>query len=128
MWSTAQSYRNTPRPNSVVTPISVDQDLSLKHDYGLVHVWVSVKRGRLAPRHRVLPQRERPVSLLRGGLHGPQTSASKPEALAFCLPSDDRPCRAYCLLLLPPPLAPLALNGTTIPQWILKFDRENMIP
>src|ERR687891_2288234 len=100
MGSTTQSYRNTPWANSMLTPISVDQDLSLKHDYGLVHVWVSVKRSRLAPRHLILPQRERPVSLLRGGLHGPQTSAGKPEALAFCLPSDDRPCRAHCLLLL----------------------------
>src|SRR5215207_8719399 len=101
MWSTAQSYRNTTRPNPMLSSLSVDQDLSLEHDYGLVHVWVSVKRGSLAPHHLVLPQRERPVSLLRGGLHGPQTSAGKPEALPLSLPSDDRPCRAHCLLLLP---------------------------
>src|ERR687896_170071 len=101
MWSTAQSYRNTPRANSMLTPLSVDQDLSLKHDYGLVHVWVSVKRGRLAPRHLVLEQDERPVSLFSGRLHGPQTSAGKPEALALSLPSDDRPCSAHCLLHLP---------------------------
>src|SRR5215210_5822983 len=100
MWSTAQSYRNTTRANPMLNPLSVDQDLPLEDDQSFVHVWVSVKRGRLAPRHLVLPQRERPVGLLRGGLHGPQTSAGKPEVLAFPLPADDRLCSAHSLLLL----------------------------
>src|SRR5687767_13248662 len=105
MWSTAQSYRNTPRANSMLSALSVDQDLSLKHDQSLVLVRMGVKRGHLAFCHPIFDQNERPVSLFSGRLHGPQTSAGKPEALAFSLPSYDRPCSAHCLLLLSLPRA-----------------------
>src|SRR3712207_8359464 len=86
MRNPAQSYRNTTRATPMLSALSVEQDLSLKHDYGLVHIWVGVERGRLAPYHLVLQQDERPVGLLRGRLHGPQTSAGKPKALALSLP------------------------------------------
>src|SRR5918998_4055597 len=95
----ARSHRNTMRPHSMLSALSVDQDLSLEHDQSLVYVWMSVKRSRLALRHPVFHQDERSVGLLSGRLPDVHTSASKPEALPLSLPADDRPCSAHSFLL-----------------------------
>src|SRR5215218_2596825 len=95
----ARSHRNTMRPNPMLSALSVDQDLSLEHDQSLGQVWMGVKRGRLALRHPVFHQEERPVGLLSGRLPDVHTSASKPETLALSLPADDRPCSAHYSLL-----------------------------
>src|SRR5919107_3297446 len=95
----ARSHRNTMRPHPMLSALGVDQDLSLEHDQSLVQVWVGVKRGRLAPRHPVFHQQERPVGLLSGSLPDVHTSAGEPEALTLSLPSDDRPCSAHSFLL-----------------------------
>src|SRR5215207_1804709 len=100
MPSTARNHRDTTLSDRVVGPLDVHQDLPLKHDESLVLVRVGVKRRRLASGHPVLDQRERLVGLLGGRLHGPQTSAGKPAALALSLPSDDRPCSTHPFLLL----------------------------
>src|ERR687889_2091451 len=95
----ARSHRNTMRPHSMLSALSVDQDLSLEHDQSLVYVWMGVKRSRLALRHPVFHQDERSVGLLSGRLPDVHTSAGKPEALPLSLPADDRPCSAHYLLL-----------------------------
>src|SRR5918996_2740829 len=95
----ARSHRNTMRPHLMFSALSVDQDLSLKHNQSLVEVWVGVKRGRLALRHPVFHQQERSVGLLSGRLPDVHTSAGKPEALPLSLPADDRPCSAHFFLL-----------------------------
>src|SRR5918994_6719372 len=95
----ARSHRNTMRPHLMFSALSVDQDLSLKHNQSLVQVWVGVKRGRLALRHPVFHQQERSVGLLSGRLPDVHTSACEPEALPLSLPADDRPCSAHYLLL-----------------------------
>src|SRR5829696_7934660 len=77
----ARSHRNTMLAHPMLSALSVDQDLSLKHDQSLVQVWVSVKRGRLALRHPVFHQEERSVGLLSARLPDVHTSAGKPEAL-----------------------------------------------
>src|SRR5918997_7104878 len=101
MRSAARSHRNTARPKTMLSLLRIEQDLPFEHDYGLVQVWVGVKRGRLALRHPVLEQYERPVGLLSGCLHDVHTSAGKPAALALSLPADDRHCSsAHSLLLL----------------------------
>src|SRR4028119_1748725 len=82
-----------------LSAFSVDRDLSLEHDQGFVHVWMGVKRSRLALRHPVFHQDERPVGLLSCGLPDVHASAGKPEALPLSLPSDDRPCSAHPFLL-----------------------------
>src|ERR671911_1417057 len=92
----ARSHRNTMRPHLMFSALSVDQDLSLKHNQSLVQVWVGVKRGRLALRHAVFHQQECSVGLLSGRLPDVHTSACEPEALPLSLPSDDRPCSAHC--------------------------------
>src|SRR5215207_4406118 len=95
----ARSHRNTMLAHPMLSALSVDQDLSLKHNQSLVQVWVGVKRGRLALRHPVFHQQERPVSLLSGRLPDVHTSAGKPEALPLSLPADDRPWSAHFFLL-----------------------------
>src|SRR5919107_343993 len=104
----ARSHRNTMRPHPMLSALSVDQDLSLEHDQGLVQIWVGVKRGRLALRHPVFHQDERPVGLLSCGLPDVHTSAGKPKALALSLPADDRPCSAHSFLL--PSTLPIKSN------------------
>src|ERR671910_502166 len=96
----ARSHRNTMWPHPMLSALSVDQNLSLEHDQSFVQVWVAVKRGRLALRHPVFHQDERPVGLLSGRLPDVHASAGKPEALPLSLPSDDRPCSAHYFLLL----------------------------
>src|SRR5215211_8700038 len=96
----ARSHRNTMRPHPMLSALSVDQDLSLKHDQSLVHFWMGVKRSRLTLRHPVFHQEERPVGLLGGRLPDVHTTAGKPETLSLSLPSDDRPCSAHSFLLL----------------------------
>src|ERR671920_2578454 len=100
MRNAPRSHRNTPWSNPMLSPLSVEQDLPLEHNYGLVEVWVGVKRGRLALHHPVLQQDERAVGLLSGRLHGEDASTGKPEALALSLPANDRPCSTHPFLLL----------------------------
>src|SRR3712207_3300173 len=100
MRNPTRSHRNTPRPNPMLGSLSVDQYLSFQHDYGLVQIWVGVKRGRLALHQPILEQNERPVGLLSGRLHGEHASAGEPEALALSLPPNDRPCTVHSFLLL----------------------------
>src|SRR5918994_6191668 len=95
----ARSHRNTMRPHPMLSALGVDQDLSLEHDQRLVHVWMGVKRGRLALGHPVFHQQERPVGLLSGRLPDVHTSAGKPEALPLSIPADDRYCSTHCILL-----------------------------
>src|SRR5215213_282445 len=95
MLGTARSYRDTTRPNPMLAPVYVHQDLSLKHDEGLVLVRVDVKRRRLASLHPVLDEHERPIRLLRSSLHGPHAPAGEPAALAFSVTPDDRDCCAH---------------------------------
>src|SRR5215218_11192113 len=95
----ARSHRNTMRPHPMLSALSVDQDLSLEHDQSLGQVWMGVKRSRLALRHPVFHQEERPVGLLSGRLPDVHTSAGKPEALALSLPAENRPCSAHSFLL-----------------------------
>src|SRR5918994_4669798 len=105
----ARSHRNTMRANSMLSALSVDQDLSLEHDQGLVHIWMGVRRGRLALRHPVFHQEERPIRLLSSRLPDVHASAGKPEALPFSLPADDRPCSSAHSFLLSSTL-PIKLN------------------
>src|SRR5919107_3241785 len=95
----ARSHRKTMRPHPMLSALGVDQDLSLEHDQCLVHVWVGVKRGRLALCHAVFHQQECSVGLLSGRLPDVHTSAGKPEALPLSLPADDRSCSAHSFLL-----------------------------
>src|ERR671910_1049566 len=95
----ARSHRNTMRPHPMLCALSVEQDLSLEHDQSLVQVWMGVKRSRLALRHPVFHQEERPVGLLSARLPDVHTAAGKPEALPLSLPADDRPCSAHYFLL-----------------------------
>src|SRR5215207_5685794 len=95
----ARSHRNTMLAHPMLSALSVDQDLSLKHDQSLVQVWVSVKRGRLALRHQVFHQEERSVGLLSARLPDVHTSAGKPEALPLSITADDRYCSTHCFLL-----------------------------
>src|SRR5918997_5918310 len=95
----ARSHRNTMRPHPMLSALSVDQDLSLKHNQSLVQVWMGVKWGRLALRHPVFHQEERPVGLLSGRLPDVHTSAGKPEAFPLSLPADDSSCSAHSFLL-----------------------------
>src|SRR3712207_2793014 len=101
MRTTARSHRDTTRAKMMLGPFGVEQDLPFEHDYGLVQVWVGVKRGRLAPRHPVFQQDERSVGLFSGSLHDVHTSAGKPTALALSHSANDRACGAHSLLLLP---------------------------
>ena len=112
----ARSHRNTMWPNPMLSALSVDQDLPLKHDQSLVQVRVGVKRGRLASRHPILKQNERPVGLLGGGLPDVHSSAGEPAELALSLLADDRYCSAYsfCSFLMRIRRR-LSLNGTILP-------------
>src|SRR5918997_6165976 len=114
MRSAARGNCNARRAKPMLGPFGVEQDLPFEHDYGLVQVRVGVKRGRLAPRHPILQQDERPVGLLSGSLHDVHASAGKPTALALSLSANDRACSAHSLLLLPRAFGTLSLNGTYI--------------
>src|ERR671911_2390227 len=99
MRNPAWSHHDTTRANPMLSALSIDEDLPFEHDQSLVLLRMGVKRGHLASGHPIFDQDERLVSLFSRRLHGPQTPAGKPEALALSLPSDDRPCSAHCLLL-----------------------------
>src|ERR687890_487159 len=96
----ARSYRNTMRAHPMLSALRVDQDLTFEHDQSLVQVWMGVKWGRLALRHPVFHQEERPVRLLSGRLPDVHASAGKPEALPLSLHADDRPCSSAHSFLL----------------------------
>src|ERR671911_1259307 len=100
MSSTSRNHCDTTWADRMLGPLDVHQDLPLKHDESLVLVRVGMKRRRLASRHPVLEQHERPVGLLSGRLHSPHTSTGKPAALSLSIPADDRHCSAHYSLLL----------------------------